>query len=89
MPIAWFFIDDVPEPPVVRRSERPVEVNDLGRMERVDGGLSRGISILEAHARRLGLGRALTPTPATSTTSILSGRFRMTQGDHVIERRPG
>jgi transcriptional regulator with XRE-family HTH domain len=88
VPISWFLLEDTPAPTVVRRSERPVEANDLGRMERVDGGLARGISIIEAIAK-----------PGTRTGAhahagdehhlVLSGKFRMTQGDHVIEAGPG
>ena len=88
VPIAWFFIDEVPAPTVVHRSERPVQEDGLGRMERVDGGTARGISIIEAVAK-----------PGTRTGPhahagdehhlILSGRIRMTQGDHVIEAGPG
>jgi transcriptional regulator with XRE-family HTH domain len=88
VPIAWFLIDDTPAPTVVRKSERPVQVNGLGRMERVDGGLARGISIVEAVA---GPG-ARTGAHAHAGDEhhvILSGRFRMTQGDHVIEAGPG
>ena len=51
VPIAWFLIEETPPPTVVRRSERPVEIHDLGQLERVDGGLARGISIIQAEAR--------------------------------------
>ena len=88
VPIAWFFIDDAPAPQVVRKSERSVTEVDLGRLERVDGGTSRDISIVEVAA-----------PPGTRTGAhahagdehhiILAGRFRMTQGDHVIDARPG
>jgi transcriptional regulator with XRE-family HTH domain len=50
VPIAWFLIDEVPPPQVVRASERTVRTNGLGRIERVDGGLSREVSIVEAIA---------------------------------------
>jgi transcriptional regulator with XRE-family HTH domain len=88
VPIAWFLIEDVPPPQVVRASERTSRSTDLGRIQRVDGGLSRDITIVEAVA------------PAGSRTGahshagdehhiVLRGRFRMTQGDHVIEVGPG
>ena len=87
VPIAWFLIDDVPPPQVVRASERTSRASDLGRIEQV-GGLSRDISIVEAVAA---------PGSRTGAHShagdehhiILSGRFRMTQGDHVVEVAPG
>ena len=88
VPIAWFFIDEAPEPQVVRKSERSVTEVDLGRVERVDGGTSRDISIVEVAA-----------PPGTRTGAhahagdehhiVLAGRFRMTQGDHVIHAGPG
>jgi transcriptional regulator with XRE-family HTH domain len=88
VPIAWFFIDEAPAPQVVRKSERSVTEVDLGRVERVDGGTSRDISIVEVAA-----------PPGTRTGAhahagdehhiILAGRFRMTQGDYVIDAGPG
>jgi transcriptional regulator with XRE-family HTH domain len=88
VPIAWFLIDEVPPPQVVRASERTSRTTDLGRIERVDGGLSRDISIVEAIA-----------APGTRTGAhshagdehhiVLRGHFRMTQGDHVVEVGPG
>jgi transcriptional regulator with XRE-family HTH domain len=88
VPIAWFFIDEAPAPQVVRKSERSVTEVDLGRVERVDGGTSRDISIVEVAA-----------PPGTRTGAhahagdehhiVLRGTFRMTQGDHVIDAGPG
>ena len=88
VPIAWFFIDEAPAPQVVRRSDRTARQNDLGRIERVDGGTSRDISIVEVFA-----------PPGTRTGAhahagdehhiVLKGTFRMTQGDHVIDAGPG
>jgi transcriptional regulator with XRE-family HTH domain len=88
VPIAWFLMDDVPPPQVVKAGERTSRVNDLGRIELVDGGLSRDISVVEAIA-----------APGSRTGEhahagdehhiILRGRFRMTQGDHVVEVGPG
>jgi transcriptional regulator with XRE-family HTH domain len=88
VPIAWFLMDDAPPPQVVKVSERTSRVSDLGRIELVDGGLSRDISVTEAIA-----------SPGSRTGAhahagdehhiILRGRFRMTQGDHVVEVGPG
>jgi len=88
VPISWFLLEDTPAPTVVRRSERPVEANDLGRMERVDGGLARGISIVEAVAKR-GTRTGAHAHAGDEHHLVLSGKFRMTQGDHVIEAGPG
>src|SRR4051812_13009630 len=51
VPVAWFFMGEVPPPRVVRAAERPIHARDgLGRIERVDGGDSRDISIVEGVA---------------------------------------
>ncbi|HEX5013036.1 MAG TPA: XRE family transcriptional regulator [Candidatus Limnocylindrales bacterium] len=88
VPIAWFFVDETPAPVVVRRSERAVTEPEGMRVERVDAGSARDISIVEvvippgghpgqhAHA-------------GDEHHVVLSGRFRMTQGDHVVEAGPG
>jgi transcriptional regulator with XRE-family HTH domain len=88
VPIAWFLIDEVPPPQVVRASERTSRETELGRIERVDGGLSRDVRVVEAIAA---------PGARTGAHShagdehhlVLRGRFRMTQGDHVVEVGPG
>jgi transcriptional regulator with XRE-family HTH domain len=88
VPIAWFLIEEVPAPQVVRASERTVVQRENGRLEHVDGNRSRDVSIIEAVAE-----------PGTRTGAhahagdehhlILRGRWRLTQGDHVIEAGPG
>ena len=51
VPITWFFMGEVPPPHVVRASDRLVEDRDgLGRIERVDGGEGRDVSIVEGIA---------------------------------------
>lgn len=88
VPIAWFLMEDVAPPQVVKAGDRTSRVNDLGRMELIDGGLSRDISLIEAIAA---------PGSRTGTHAhagdehhiILRGRFRMTQGDHVVDVGPG
>ncbi|HEX7473523.1 MAG TPA: helix-turn-helix domain-containing protein [Candidatus Limnocylindrales bacterium] len=85
VPIGWFLIDDAGAPRVVRASERPVRSSPWGgRIERVDGGVSRDISIVQVHAE-----------PGTRTGGhahagdehhiIVSGRWRMEQNDHAVE----
>ena len=88
VPIAWFLIEDTPPPTVVRRADRPVQVGDLGRMERVDGGLARGISIIEVVAKP-GARTGAHAHAGDEHHLVLSGRYRMTQGDHVVEAGPG
>lgn len=88
VPIGWFLIDEVPPPQVVRASERTTTTSDAGRFERVDGNVSPDLSIIEAVAapgRRTG-----THAHAGDEHHIvLRGRFRMTQGEHVVEVGPG
>ena len=88
VPIAWFLIEETAPPTGVRRADRPVEVMDLGRMERVDGGLARGISILETVAQP-GARTGAHAHAGDEHHLVLSGTFRMTQGDHIIEAGPG
>jgi transcriptional regulator with XRE-family HTH domain len=88
VPIAWFLIEETTPPTVVRRVDRPVQHMELGRMERVDGGLGRGISILEAVAQP-GARTGAHAHAGDEHHIVLSGRFRMTQGDHVVEAGPG
>jgi len=89
VPIAWFLIDDAPEPDVVRASERSVRAGPgRTRVERVDGGHARDLAIVEAS---LGPGERTGPHSHAGDEHhiIVSGRWRMTQGDHVIEVGPG
>jgi transcriptional regulator with XRE-family HTH domain len=88
VPIAWFLIDEVPPPQVVRASERTVRSSDLGRIERVDGGLSSDISIVEGIASP-GARTGAHAHVGDEHHIVLRGRFRMTQGDHVIDVGPG
>ena len=89
VPVAWFLIDEAPEPDVVRASERSVQVGPgRTRVERVDGGHARDLAIVEA---LLGPGER---TGAHSHAGdehhiVIRGRWRMTQGDHVVEVGPG
>jgi transcriptional regulator with XRE-family HTH domain len=88
VPIAWFFIDEAPAPVVVRRSERSVREVDELRIERVDDGGARDVSILEVVVPPGG-------HPGVHAHSgdehhiVLRGRFRMTQGEHAVEVGPG
>ena len=88
VPIAWFLMEDAPTPRVVRAGDRTSRVNDLGRIELVDGGLSRDISVIEAIAAP-GSRTGAHAHAGDEHHIILRGRFRMTQGDHVVEVGPG
>jgi transcriptional regulator with XRE-family HTH domain len=89
VPIAWFFMRDVPAPVVVRVGERPATVTDLGRVEHVDGRGSREVSILEVTANRVGERIGAHSHAGDEHHIVLRGRFRLQQGDHVVEVGPG
>jgi transcriptional regulator with XRE-family HTH domain len=86
---AWLLVDTGHAPRVVRAADRPVLLErDGARMTEVDGGTSRDVHIIEA------------TVPAGSRTGehshagdehhvVLAGRWRITQGEHVIEIGPG
>jgi transcriptional regulator with XRE-family HTH domain len=88
VPIAWFFVDEAPAPVVVRRSERSVREADGLRIERVDDGGTRDISILEVVMPPGGHPGVHAHT-GDEHHIVLRGRFRMTQGDHEVEAGPG
>jgi len=89
VPIAWFFMGDAPAPRVVWAADRPREQHEsLGRIELVDGGASRDVAIVEAVA--VPGGRAgLHAHTGDEHHLVLGGRWRMSQGDHVVELGPG
>ena len=89
VPIAWFFIDEVPAPVVVRAADRPVTITDLGRVEHVDGRGSRDVSILEVTATGAGDRFGAHSHAGDEHHIVLRGRFRLRQGDHVVEVGPG
>ncbi|MEX1169325.1 MAG: helix-turn-helix domain-containing protein [Chloroflexota bacterium] len=88
VPIAWFLIDEVAPPHVVRATERTATRTGHGRIERVDGNASRGLSIVEAVAKP-GSRTGAHAHAGDEHHIVLRGRFRMTQGDHVVEVGPG
>jgi transcriptional regulator with XRE-family HTH domain len=89
VPIAWFLMSEVPPPRVVRAADRPQEQHEgLGRVELVDGGASRDVSIVEAVAVSGGRAGVHAHT-GDEHHLILSGRWRMSQGEHVVELGPG
>ena len=89
VPIAWFLIGDAPAPVVVRANERPITVTDLGRVEHVDGRGARDVSIIEVTAAGPGGRVGAHSHVGDEHHIVLRGRFRLRQGDHVIEAGPG
>jgi transcriptional regulator with XRE-family HTH domain len=94
IPAAWLLLDSTPPPRVVRASERPSIAPDdraggsaMGATE-VDAGTSRDLRIIEAvvaPGARTGVHAHL----GDEHHVVITGRWRMTQGDHVIELGPG
>jgi transcriptional regulator with XRE-family HTH domain len=89
VPIAWFFLGDVPPPVVVRAADRPVAVTDLGRIEFVDGRSARDVAIIETTGRTVGELVGSHSHAGDEHHVVLRGRFRLRQGDHVVEIGPG
>ncbi len=89
VPIAWFVLDASIPPRVVRAAERREwTVPGGGIATEVDGGLARDLCILEAGAPS-GQRTGLHAHSGDEHHVVLSGRWRMTQGDHVVELGPG
>jgi transcriptional regulator with XRE-family HTH domain len=89
VPPAWLLLDASPPPRVVLVADRPRTEGPGGAvMTEVDAGTSRDVCILEA---------LVPPGHATGVHAhqgdehhlVISGRWRMTQGDHVSELGPG
>lgn len=88
VPPAWFLMDEVPAPVVVRATGRPVTLTANGKVEHVDGRASRDITFLEvegAPGSRIGLHAHA----GDEHHLVLSGRFRASQGPHEVELGPG
>ena len=62
--------------------------SELGRLEHVDGRISREVSILQVTGRPGGRVDAHAHA-GDEHHLILRGRFRLTQGEHVVEAGPG
>jgi transcriptional regulator with XRE-family HTH domain len=89
VPPAWLLLDSTAPPRVVRRADRPVTTGPGGaQLTEVDAGTSRDVCILEVTAP---------PGHATGVHAhhgdehhvVLTGRWRLTQGDHSVELGPG
>jgi transcriptional regulator with XRE-family HTH domain len=88
VPPAWFLMDDIPGPTIVRAADRPITTTESGRTEHVDGNASRDISILEVVAvpgSRVGLHAH----PGDEHHLVLRGHLRARQGPHEVVLGPG
>lgn len=89
VPAAWLLLAESSPPRVVRAGQRPTtEMGDGIFIERADGGLSRGFSMLQIR------GQPGSTTGAHAHAGeehhlVLGGRWRMRQGDHQVELGPG
>jgi mannose-6-phosphate isomerase-like protein (cupin superfamily) len=89
VPPAWMLLDSSPAPRVVRVADRPeVEVGDSGAATEVDGGTSRDIAMTELTVPPGGVS-GLQGQLGDEHYLVLEGRWRMGQGEHVIELGPG
>lgn len=89
VPIAWLFLDSAPAPRVVRAAERPRRAGPKGTfLEEVDGGTARDVWILEATVPA-GASTGVHAHTGDEHHLVLVGRFRMTQGDTIVEAGPG
>jgi mannose-6-phosphate isomerase-like protein (cupin superfamily) len=89
VPAAWLLLDGSSPPRVVLAANRPGSDGPGGStVTEVDAGTSRDLCILEV---------VVPPGGSTGVHAhqgdehhvILTGRWRMTQGDHVVELGPG
>jgi transcriptional regulator with XRE-family HTH domain len=89
VPAAWLLLDTAAAPRVVRAADRPrLSTGELAEATEVDAGTSRDLSIIEVTVPpggRTGVHAHL----GDEHHLVLAGRWRMTQGDHVVELGPG
>jgi len=89
VPIAWLFLDSAPAPRVVREADRPRTRGPRGAsIQEVDGGTARDVRILEAVVPP-GCSTGVHAHTGDEHHLVLAGRWRMTQGDQVLEVGPG
>ena len=88
VPVAWFLVDETHPPEVTRAADRRWREHPGGRASRVDGRGSSDISIVEVIAEP-GHGTGVHNHPGDEHHYVTAGRFRLTQGDHVVELGPG
>jgi len=89
VPPAWLLLNSTQPPRVVPRANRPRTDGPGGAvLEEVDAGTSRDVCILEVTAPP-GHATGVHAHQGDEHHVILSGRWRMTQGDHTVELGPG
>lgn len=89
VPPAWLLIDTSAPPRVVRAGDRPRQVaTDGTALQEVDGGTARDVRIIEVVAPP-GASTGVHAHTGDEHHVVLEGRWRLTQGDHVVELGPG
>ena len=88
VPIAWFLVDEDQAPEVARAADRRWHERAGGRASRVDARGSSDISIVEVNAQP-GHSTGVHTHSGDEHHLVTAGRFRMTQGSHVVELGPG
>ena len=89
VPITWFLLESAPPPRVVRASERRRWEGPGGlEIQEVDGGIPRDVRIVLATSAP-GRSSGLHAHAGDEHHIMLSGRLRVTQGDHSFELGPG
>ena len=84
VPITWFLLESAAPPRVVRAADRRRWEGPGGiEIEEVDGGIPRDVRIVAATSAR-GQASGLHAHAGDEHHIVLSGRLRMTQGDHSI-----
>ena len=88
VPPAWLLLDSSTPPRVVRADERPTTATDCARITEVDAGTSRDLCLLEVTVEP-GHSTGVHAHHGDEHHVVLTGRWRMTQGDHTVELGPG
>ncbi len=89
VPVAWLLVDSSPAPRVVRAADRPrVAAGELAAATEVDGGTSRDLCIIEVVVPA-GQGTGVHAHAGREHHVVLSGRWRVTQGEHTLELEAG
>jgi transcriptional regulator with XRE-family HTH domain len=88
VPIAWFLVDEDRPPEVTRAADRRWREIPGGRASRIDARGSGDISIVEAQVQP-GRSTGVHTHPGDEHHLVTAGRYRMTQGSHVVELGPG
>lgn len=89
VPPAWLLLDSSQPPRLVRAEDRPRTEGPGGTvLTEVDAGTSRDVCVLEATVPP-GTGTGVHAHQGDEHHLVLTGRWRLTQGEHVFELGPG